>query len=99
MAASMKTDRPLPRIDVQLFIGGKWIEAEKGERMGQICISVNRVYVEERIAEKFAVRPATHVAGLKVGYGLDPRERKRQTDHPETILKTPAGKKAASGAS
>ena len=31
-STSTGTGRRLPRIDVQLFIGGKWIEAEKGER-------------------------------------------------------------------
>jgi len=40
--------------------------------MGQICISVNRIYVDETIAEEFISRLVVRTLKLKVGNGLDP---------------------------
>lgn len=40
--------------------------------MGQICIAVNRIYVEQPVAEEFATRLAEATRALRVGYGLDP---------------------------
>jgi len=40
--------------------------------MGQICIAVNRIYVERRVAEEFATRLAAATRAVRVGYGLDP---------------------------
>ncbi|NYT02138.1 MAG: NAD-dependent succinate-semialdehyde dehydrogenase [Methanosarcinales archaeon] len=40
--------------------------------MGQICISVNRVYVAEEVAEEFTNRLVEQTQRLKVGDGLDP---------------------------
>jgi succinate-semialdehyde dehydrogenase/glutarate-semialdehyde dehydrogenase len=40
--------------------------------MGQICVSVNRIYVAETIAEEFISRLVEQTLKLKVGNGLDP---------------------------
>lgn len=40
--------------------------------MGQLCISVNRVYAAEKIAEEFISKLLLLTAKLKVGDGLDP---------------------------
>ncbi|HII07695.1 MAG TPA: aldehyde dehydrogenase family protein, partial [Methanotrichaceae archaeon] len=41
--------------------------------MGQICISVNRVYVHENVAEEFASELVRRTQGLRIGNGLDPK--------------------------
>lgn len=40
--------------------------------MGQLCISVNRVYAAEEIAEEFISKLLLRTAKLKVGDGMDP---------------------------
>lgn len=40
--------------------------------MGQICISVNRVYVDEKVADEFTSRLAQRTKQLKIGDGLEP---------------------------
>jgi succinate-semialdehyde dehydrogenase/glutarate-semialdehyde dehydrogenase len=40
--------------------------------MGQICMSVNRIYVDETIAEEFISQLVDSTLKLKVGNGLDP---------------------------
>lgn len=40
--------------------------------MGQICISVNRIYVAEEVAEPFTERLVRHAEGLRIGNGLEP---------------------------
>ncbi len=40
--------------------------------MGQICIAVNRIYVERPLVDEFATRLAESTRGLRIGYGLDP---------------------------
>lgn len=39
--------------------------------MGQICISVNRVYADEKIAEEFTTRLLERTRRLKIGNGLE----------------------------
>jgi succinate-semialdehyde dehydrogenase / glutarate-semialdehyde dehydrogenase len=39
--------------------------------MGQICISVNRVYVQQEIAEEFTRRLVDFARNSRLGYGLD----------------------------
>ncbi len=40
--------------------------------MGQICISVNRIYVAEEVAEPFTELLVRHAERLRIGNGLDP---------------------------
>ena len=40
--------------------------------MGQICISINRIYVHDSIAEEFAERLVKKTEKLRIGDGLDP---------------------------
>lgn len=40
--------------------------------MGQICISVNRIYVADEVAEAFADELVARAEGFKIGSGLDP---------------------------
>ena len=40
--------------------------------MGQICISVNRIYVQEEVAEEFAGKVVERTERLRIGDGLDP---------------------------
>lgn len=40
--------------------------------MGQICISVNRIYVAEEIADAFIARFVERARSLRIGNGLDP---------------------------
>lgn len=40
--------------------------------MGQICISVNRIYVAEEVAEEFTSKLVDRTMKLKVGNGLEP---------------------------
>jgi succinate-semialdehyde dehydrogenase/glutarate-semialdehyde dehydrogenase len=59
--------------------------------MGQICISVNRIYVHDTIAEEFAERLVKKTGKLRIGDGLDPEvdlgpmfseaQRKKTKDH------------------
>lgn len=59
--------------------------------MGQICISVNRIYVHGTIAEEFADELVKKTGKLKIGDGLDPEvdlgpmfseeQRKKTKDH------------------
>ncbi|MBC7097616.1 NAD-dependent succinate-semialdehyde dehydrogenase [Candidatus Bipolaricaulota bacterium] len=65
--------------------------------MGQICISINRVYVVKEIADIFVEKVLDAVAKLKVGNGLDPETdlgpmfrdnlRQRTKEHIEDALK------------
>src|SRR5699024_1248362 len=45
--------------------------SSKFKSTGQTCISTNRVYVQEGIAEEFSKRLAEKVAQLTIGNGLD----------------------------
>jgi len=45
--------------------------ASKFRNMGQTCVSVNRVYVHESVADELAQRLLAAMAGLTVGDGLD----------------------------
>ncbi len=59
--------------------------------MGQICISVNRIYVHDSVAEEFADALVKKTKGLKIGDGLYPEvdlgpmfseaQRKKTEDH------------------
>lgn len=59
--------------------------------MGQICISVNRIYVQEAVAEEFAGKVVERTERLRIGDGLDPNvdlgpifseaQRKKTEDH------------------
>ena len=59
--------------------------------MGQICISVNRIYVHDAVAEEFADELLKKTGKLKIGDGLDPEvdlgpmfseiQRKKTKDH------------------
>lgn len=40
--------------------------------MGQICISANRIYVAEEVADQFTSKLVERTKRLKVGYGLNP---------------------------
>ena len=40
--------------------------------MGQICISVNRIYVAEEVAEEFTARLVARAERLSIGNGLEP---------------------------
>jgi len=40
--------------------------------MGQVCISVNRIYVAEEIADQFTAKLLEHTERLRIGNGLDP---------------------------
>ncbi len=40
--------------------------------MGQICISVNRIYVDEKVAEEFTSRLVQRTKLLKIGDGMEP---------------------------
>lgn len=40
--------------------------------MGQICISANRIYVAEEVADEFTSKLVDRTANLKVGNGLEP---------------------------
>lgn len=40
--------------------------------MGQICISVNRIYVDESVAEEFTSRLVARTKKMKIGSGLNP---------------------------
>jgi len=40
--------------------------------MGQICISVNRIYVQEAVSEEFASELVKRTERLRIGNGLDP---------------------------
>ncbi|HUA96488.1 MAG TPA: aldehyde dehydrogenase family protein, partial [Acidimicrobiales bacterium] len=46
--------------------------ASKVRNMGQTCISANRIFVQEPVAEAFAARLVERLRQLKVGSGLDP---------------------------
>lgn len=45
--------------------------ASKFRNMGQTCVSVNRIYVHESVADELAQRLLAAMAGLTVGDGLD----------------------------
>jgi succinate-semialdehyde dehydrogenase / glutarate-semialdehyde dehydrogenase len=65
--------------------------------MGQICISVNRVYVAETIAEKFISELVERTLKLKIGNGLDAdvdlgpmfseQQRQKTKDHIDDALR------------
>jgi len=40
--------------------------------MGQLCISVNRVYVADEVAEEFTEKLIEHTMRLKIGNGMEP---------------------------
>jgi succinate-semialdehyde dehydrogenase/glutarate-semialdehyde dehydrogenase len=46
--------------------------ASKVRNMGQTCISANRVFVQESVAEEFSQSLIDRLRSLKVGSGLDP---------------------------
>ncbi len=46
--------------------------ASKVRNMGQTCISANRIFVQEPVAEEFSKRLIDRLRSLKVGSGLDP---------------------------
>ncbi|MEO1019322.1 MAG: NAD-dependent succinate-semialdehyde dehydrogenase [Pseudomonadota bacterium] len=44
----------------------------KFRNAGQACVSANRVFVDERVADLFSIGLAKAVSGLKVGHGTEP---------------------------
>ncbi|MGB9902015.1 aldehyde dehydrogenase family protein [Methanothrix sp.] len=65
--------------------------------MGQVCISVNRVYVDDAIAEDFAEKVIRRTLDLRIGDPLDPevdlgpmvseRQRRKTREHIEDALR------------
>lgn len=55
--------------DIDMAIDG--VLASKFKNAGQTCISTNRIYVAESIAEEFGNKLAEKVARLKIGNGLE----------------------------
>lgn len=45
--------------------------ANKFRNAGQVCVSVNRFYIQETVYDKFVNKLADAVKALKVGNGLD----------------------------
>lgn len=60
----------LPDTDVEAL--AESAVAAKFRNAGQVCVSPQRFLVHDRVAEQFADRVAGHVAGLRLGPGLDP---------------------------
>ncbi len=56
--------------DADLDTAVEGVLLTKFKNAGQTCISTNRIYVEESIAEKFSKRMAAKTAELKVGNGM-----------------------------
>lgn len=57
--------------DADLDVAVQAVMLSKFKNNGQTCISTNRVYVAEAIAEEFGEKLAAETAKLKVGNGLD----------------------------
>lgn len=57
--------------DADLDTAVEGVLLTKFKNAGQTCISTNRIYVEESIAEKFGKRLAAKTAELKVGNGME----------------------------
>lgn len=58
--------------DADLDLAVRGLVANKYRCAGQVCICINRVYVQESIVEEFNKRLVELVGLLKVGDGLDP---------------------------
>ena len=62
--------------------------ARRGFRnAGQICIAINRIYVEENVYEEFVEKLTTNVRSLKTGNGLDPTSDIGPMATPEGLAK------------
>ena len=69
--------------------------------MGQICISINRIYVAEEVAEQFTEELVKRAEHLKIGNGLEPdvdlgpmfslNQRKKTREHVADALAKGAG--------
>jgi len=72
--ASMELGGHAPFIvfeDADIDAAIKGVMASKFKNSGQTCISTNRIYVSEDIADEFAYKLAQKVEKLKVGNGMD----------------------------
>lgn len=72
--ASMELGGHAPFIvfeDANLDAAVEGVVVTKFKNSGQTCISTNRVYVSESIAEQFALKLAQRASELKVGNGLE----------------------------
>ncbi|MDR2093687.1 MAG: NAD-dependent succinate-semialdehyde dehydrogenase [Azoarcus sp.] len=47
--------------------------AAKFRNAGQVCVAVNRIYVQEKLFDAFVARYGEQIAALKVGDGTDPQ--------------------------
>jgi succinate-semialdehyde dehydrogenase / glutarate-semialdehyde dehydrogenase len=57
------------RADIEAAVAGA---ARRGFRnAGQICIAINRIYVQESVCDEFVARLTEQVAALTVGNGMD----------------------------
>lgn len=57
--------------DADLELAAEGVMASKFRNAGQTCVCVNRIYVQESVAEKFASILAEKMNRLKVGNGLE----------------------------
>lgn len=57
--------------DADLNVAARGVAAGKLRNNGQSCISINRCYVEQAVAEPFMTRLVEEVGRYKVGNGLD----------------------------
>lgn len=57
--------------DADIDAAVKGAIANKFRNAGQVCVSVNRFYIRERVYDEFTRKLADAVQALKVGNGLD----------------------------
>lgn len=57
--------------DADLDLAVEGVMLSKFKNSGQTCISTNRVYVQESVAEEFSKKLADRAASLKIGDGLE----------------------------
>lgn len=57
--------------DADIDAAVKGAIANKFRNAGQVCVSVNRFYIQETVYDKFVNQLADAVKALKVGNGLD----------------------------
>lgn len=57
--------------DADIEAAVKGAIANKFRNAGQVCVSVNRFYIQETVYDKFVNQLADAVKALKVGNGLD----------------------------
>ena len=58
--------------DAELALAADQLMATKFRCSGQTCVSANRIYVHDRVADEFVSLVASRVGALKVGPGLAP---------------------------